>query len=230
LILILLGAVWIILPNLETREQAVAYDDLKTQVEEDLENKILAQSFDLPEPDVTGSGSASQVESAYVEVPLESNIEVENQTKTYTKEERNDYIKDLFVVDGMLKISKIDLDMLVIEDASLEHLDFSAASLIDSKKPWQGGNYVIAGHRGLRKGQHFNRLNEIEVGDEILFYDMEGREYIYDVYLTIIVHETDTRVVKTREFSEITLITCDPIGEEDTEDRLIVKGRLREEE
>lgn len=143
----------------------------------------------------------------------------------YTEAERNQHIKNKFSVDGFLIIEAIDLKTLIIEGATLEHLDFSASSMVESKKPWEPGNYVIAGHRSLKYGRHFNRLNEMEMGDEIIFEAISGQIYHYEVYEQSIVHESDYSVIKSDAFNEITLITCDPIGEKHPEYRLIVKAK-----
>ena len=169
---------------------------------------------------------------AYLAIPTEAlndgagDEEIsEPEPVVYTEAERNQHIKNKFAVDGFLIIEAIDLKTLIIEGATLEHLDFSASSMLESKKPWEHGNYVIAGHRALKYGRHFNRLNEVEMGDEIIFEAISGQIYHYEVYEQSIVHESDYSVIKSNTFDEITLITCDPIGEKNPEYRLIVKAK-----
>lgn len=145
--------------------------------------------------------------------------------KTYTREERNAYITSAWPVEAVLKIDKIDLKMPVIEGAQVDYLDVSICSLKGMGKPWTSGNYAIAGHRSLTYGRHFSRLDELVVGDILSVETLNEEIYVYNVYDILIVHETDLSVLEHKAFDEVTLITCDPIGEKNPEYRLIVKAK-----
>ncbi|MBI9011165.1 MAG: class D sortase [Clostridiales bacterium] len=145
--------------------------------------------------------------------------------RIYTREERNQYITAAWPVEGILEIEKIDLKIPIIEGTEVEYLDVSPCSVKGSSKPWEAGNYSIAGHRSLTYGRHFNRLNELVIDDLIVIKDFSNIEYSYVVYDVSIVHETDISVLENRGYDEVTLITCDPIGEKNPQYRLIVKAK-----
>ncbi|MCH4888814.1 class D sortase [Acidaminobacter sp. JC074] len=149
------------------------------------------------------------------------------EERVYTREERNDYIVSAWPVEAMLTIDTIDLEMPVILGATDEYLNVSVCALEGTGKPWTGGNYVIAGHRSLTYGRHFNRLNEVLVDDLISVTDLEGQVYTYLVYSVSIVHQTEVHVADDHGFKEITLITCDPIGQKNPEYRLVVQAKLK---
>lgn len=145
---------------------------------------------------------------------------------TLSREERNKQIAGSWPVEAVLTIPKIDLKMPVISDATLGHLDVSPSSIIGTGTPWDGGNYAIAGHRSRTYGRHFNRLDELEIGDSVQITDVNGNQYAYTVYEKEVVDETDLSVLQNEGFDEVTLITCHPITEVHPTTRLIVKARL----
>lgn len=141
-------------------------------------------------------------------------------------EQRNANVTKEWPIEGSLEIEKIDLSMPIIEDATLDHLDVSISSINGTGKPWDKGNYALAGHRSLTYGHHFNRLDELEIGDIITIVDLQKNHYTYEVSEKKIIHETDISILENHDYQEVTLITCDPINERNTEMRLIIKGIL----
>ena len=86
------------------------------------------------------------------------------------------------------------------------------------------GNTVIAAHRDTL----FRKLEGIEVGDRIQF-STPSATYDYIVTATEIVKPEDTRVLQSRSYPELTLITCFPfrfVGS--APDRFIVHARMVE--
>jgi sortase A len=230
-LIILIGWGLVFLPILKDKYNENRYESLRKEFD-----KAMDFIESSPEPviiEVTLPSEDGQVVFETMEIiPYEPIREFESgedvEAIVYTKEERDAYLKKAFPVEGVLKIEAIELDMLVIDGASLTHLDFSISSL-GYGKPWSEGNYSIAGHRSLNYGKHFNRLNELVVGHMISFVDLNGNSYNYEIYETKIVHESDYKVLDDNGFKEITLITCDPIGEKNPEYRLIVKGRITDQ-
>lgn len=147
---------------------------------------------------------------------------------TPTRQERNAYIQSQWPVEAKLMIEKIDLVMPVINQVKSDYLDVALCAIEETSKPWEQGNYAIAGHRSLTYGRHFNRLNEVSLGDHIVIKDLKDNTYEYEVFDILIVHERDVSVLEDNGFKEITLITCDPIGVKNPDNRLIVKGKLSE--
>lgn len=170
------------------------------------------------------SNTSEEVDPSILQVP-NSIEQVEEEEIVYTREQRNSYITSAWPVEAILSIEKIDLVMPIIEGTRAEYLDVSPCSVLGASKPWESGNYSVAGHRSLTYGRHFNRLNELDIDDTIVVTDLNDQTYTYRVYKTSIVHETDTSVLKNSDYDEITLITCDPIGEKNPEYRLIIKAK-----
>src|SRR5690606_21679810 len=123
-----------------------------------------------------------------------------------------------------LIIDKIDLKMPVLKGATPENLNISVSSIENGGRPWLGNNYAIAGHRSRTFGRHFNRLDELEINDEIVVVDFQNRKFVYQVTGKKIVDGNDISVLENRNLSEITLITCDPIYEKNPSTRLIIHG------
>ncbi|WMJ22982.1 class D sortase [Paludicola sp. MB14-C6] len=156
---------------------------------------------------------------------LDDESDSSSDTKNETiQSESNLQIQKQYPVETVLSIPKINFQMPVIKDATKAHLNVSISSINGTAKPWEKGNYVIAGHRSLRYGRHFNRLNEVAVNDEIIVFDMKNNEYHYRVNSTEIVSKREVSVLKNTKADEITLITCDPIYEKNPQNRLVVKA------
>ena len=63
-------------------------------------------------------------------------------------------------------------------------------------------------------GRHFNRLDELKQGDEVILYNMEGDRFVYVVTGAEVI-EPGNLVDKLYEHSEgfqLTLVTCTPTG------------------
>lgn len=82
-----------------------------------------------------------------------------------------------------------------------------------------GKNVSIWGHR---KGI-FNRLGELEAGDEIIVFDSFGGHF-YRVFEKKIVEPKDGWVMNHTSDFQLTLITCEPWGSE--KNRLVIFAKL----
>ncbi|MEI7024729.1 class D sortase [Paenibacillus sp. y28] len=129
-------------------------------------------------------------------------------------------------VEGVLKIDKINLNLPILTDATVKNLQLSVASIANTGKPGEIGNYAIAGHRNLTYGKNFNRLDELSVGD-VIEVDTKTRQYRYQVEEKQYVLPEEVWVLEGNgKDRNIVLVTCHPI---DTgTHRLIVKGKLLE--
>lgn len=129
-------------------------------------------------------------------------------------------------VNYAIKIDKINLYQAIIEGTTKDNLNVSVTTMSPSVKPGEVGNYVLAGHRSFTYGRDFNRLNELEPGDEVKIIS-KGKEFKYVITDKFLVLPTQSEVAENNsDFAEITLITCDPMVE--ATHRLIVKGKLVE--
>ncbi|GAA0138215.1 hypothetical protein YSY43_50570 [Paenibacillus sp. YSY-4.3] len=128
---------------------------------------------------------------------------------------------------AVIKIAKIKLNLPVLEGATKTNMKYAAAHLKETDPLGERGNAAIAAHRARTKGRLFNRLNEIEVGDEIVV-EIGNKSYVYETDKISIVKPTDVSVLKRDADNNtiLTLITCDPLI--NPTHRLIVRAKLKE--
>lgn len=148
--------------------------------------------------------------------------EAELIKKELEKRQREEYLKSN--MEGMLKIEGINLNLPILKGATHKNLLMSLASIENTGKPGQIGNYSIAGHRNRTFGRNFNRLEEVKVGDVIEFDNGENK-YKYTVSEKIYVKPEEVWVLNSnKEDKEITLVTCHPMVK--PTHRLIIKGKI----
>lgn len=129
-------------------------------------------------------------------------------------------------MEGVLTIDKIDLLLPILHGASDKNMKTTVASIENTGKPGEIGNYAIAGHRNFTYGRNFNRLDELEEGDTIEVDDGNS-QYEYVVSEKLYVKPEEVWVLEgNNEDKEITLITCHPMV--DPTHRLIIKGKIRD--
>jgi len=124
---------------------------------------------------------------------------------------------------AILRISKIDLELPVLEGATKANMKVGAAHMTETSPLGEIGNAAIAAHRARTKGRLFNRLNEVEVGDK-LELEMKGQVQEYKVFRVVRVLPTDLSVLEGNGKDRIlTLITCDPM--DTATHRIIVQAK-----
>ena len=104
----------------------------------------------------------------------------------------------------------------------LNNLQFGPGHYIQTNLPGSGGNVGIAGHR-TTYGAPFNRLDQVEIGDEIKL-SFGSNKYLYIVDEILIVSPNDDYVLYNRGQDRITLTTCHP--KYSARQRLVVSGIL----
>jgi sortase A len=129
---------------------------------------------------------------------------------------------------GILQIPKIDLKTPITEGAEPENIRYAVGHLPSSSSVYDLGkkdqNFAIAGHRSYTYGKFFNRLDELEKGDELTLF-AQNKIFTYQVFDKKIVNPTDVEVIyPIKGKSMITLITCHP--EYSDKQRLIVFADL----
>jgi sortase A len=128
---------------------------------------------------------------------------------------------------GILKISKINLELPILEGATQKNLKIAAGHLEGTALPGEIGNSAIAAHRSRAQGRMFNRLNELKAGDEIIVTD-RNQTFRYEVDSVSVVEPTDLSVLNADGENQIlTLITCEPITT--ATHRLIVRAKLQKQ-
>ncbi len=110
-----------------------------------------------------------------------------------------------------LTIPTIDLEWVVIEGVRPSDLEDGPGHFPETPLPGQYGNAAIAGHRTTH-GQPFNRIDELQVGDEVIVETFVGR-YTYLVTGQLIVGPNDyQQVIPTTDptVATLTLTSCHP--------------------
>lgn len=145
----------------------------------------------------------------------------EDELKVQSKKQ-----EDLNNIEGILKIDKINLKLPVLSGATQKNMRRSLASIENTGRPGEIGNYAVAGHRSRTYGRNFNRLDEIEIGD-IIELNTNGGKFKYTVVEKLYVKPEETWVLEgNNKDREITLITCHPMI--NPTHRLIIKGKIIE--
>ncbi|MEG0388541.1 MAG: class D sortase [Niameybacter sp.] len=125
-------------------------------------------------------------------------------------------------VIGLVTIPKINVSLLFAEGVTKQALKYAVGHMPGTSMPGEVGNCAIAGHRSYTFGEYFNRLDEVEVGDDIQI-TMGETTYTYKVYESFLVDPSEVWVTEPVEDRKIvTLITCHPVVK--ANQRLIVRG------
>lgn len=178
-----------------------------------------------------------QMYQSYLEsaTQLENSMQIMNETLSSGREEGEEVLESVPIapqtpngleVMGIVSIPKIDINLMFVEGVTKQALKFAVGHMPGTAMPGEVGNCALAGHRSYTFGEYFNRLDEVEVGDEIQI--TRGKEtYTYKVYESFLVEPTEVWVTEPIEDKKIvTLITCHPVVK--ATHRLIVRGELVE--
>ncbi len=110
-----------------------------------------------------------------------------------------------------ITIESIGLEKIVIEGVRTSDLEDGPGHFPETPLPGQYGNSAIAGHRTTH-GQPFNRIDEVQVGDDVVVETIVGR-YTYVVTGQVIVSPNDYQlVIPTLDptTATLTLTSCHP--------------------
>lgn len=110
---------------------------------------------------------------------------------------------------GNLNIEKVNINLPIYYGANYEILKKGIAHDSESYFPGEGGSVILAGHNFKR---FLASLPKVKVDDEIEIVTTYG-EFIYKIYKTKIIKETDVDEVPIQKNKEILMIyTCYPIN------------------
>lgn len=104
-----------------------------------------------------------------------------------------------------LEIPKIGLVANIAEGTSGEILNVYIGHFEETQK--KDGNIGLAAHNRGYPVNYFNRLKELEVGDEII-YTYLGKSQKYEVIQSSIIEDTNWKVLENTGDNRLTLITC----------------------
>ena len=102
---------------------------------------------------------------------------------------------------GYLTIPSADLEMAVLDNWEDQNLKHSLCRYFGS--PYTN-DFIIAGHN---YSSWFGKLKELEIGDEVIFTDMNGNVYVYAVEEMEVIPGTGTEEMISAEW-DLTLFTC----------------------
>jgi len=106
---------------------------------------------------------------------------------------------------GRLDIPRIDLSVIVSEDAGKKSLSRGVGHIEGTPLPGGPGNAGLAGHRDT----YFRRLGEVKVGDPIRIVTLkQTHEYVVDAIR--IVASDANEVLRDTGHPSLTLVTCYP--------------------
>jgi sortase A len=125
-----------------------------------------------------------------------------------------------------IQIPAIGVDKIVVEGVSLPDLKKGPGHYPESPLPGQEGNAAIAGHR-TTYGAPFNRIDELEPGDEITVQTVQG-EFTYLVKEQQIVRPSQVEVLQDKGDNRLTLTACHP--EYSARERIVVVAELAPDE
>lgn len=114
---------------------------------------------------------------------------------------------------GILTIPRIEAKLPVTAGVTEEQLKVSEGWVTQSAPIGGEGNAVIAGHRSYTYGRHFNRLGELEDGDEIRYTTADGEDmtFLVSEILTIEPCDPATFATPLEGTAQLTLYTCTPV-------------------
>lgn len=128
---------------------------------------------------------------------------------------------------GILTIPKIGARLPVTAGVTEEQLKISEGWVMQTAPIGSVGNAVVAGHRSYTWGRHFNRLDELEAGDEIIYTKKGGETMRFVVYETLTVEPDDPAVFAAPPAGRAQLtLSCTPIRI--ATHRLVVRALLEE--
>jgi sortase A len=132
-----------------------------------------------------------------------------------------------------LRIPSIGVDYIVVQGVDLKWLKEGPGHFPQTPLPGQPGNVALAGHRTTYAAP-FNRLDEVEPGDEITFETVQGTfTYTVDSHETgpgeppsghFIVAPTQVEILQQDGVDRVTLVACHP--KYSARQRIVVTGTL----
>jgi sortase A len=162
-----------------------------------------------------------QLLDSFAQLGNTEQLEQASMEAEQTNEDKSDLLKG---ARGLISIDKIDLDMLIFDGTSTEALS-KGIGMIEPQKEFGVNNIGLAGHRAITKGKQFNRLDELNVNDEIQVTTSNGT-LEFAVVDTFVVHQSEVSVLNDQDEPLLTLVTCTPIGSRNPPHRLIVQAAL----
>ena len=110
-----------------------------------------------------------------------------------------------------LSAKRGDVELIVLSGGSSRTLAFGPGHLSASAMPGDKGNAVIAGHRDT----HFRFLQDLEIGETILFEMPDGNNHLYRINGLDVVDSRRASIVLDTDEAMLSLVTCYPFNARD---------------
>lgn len=146
---------------------------------------------------------------------IEKNIRLNSIYETEKQSNTSSYF-------GKIYIEKINLEYAVFNRLTDELLKISPCKFYGNNME-EKGNICIAGHN-YNDDRFFGKIDELELKDKIVLYDLQGEKYEYIVFDIFETDENDTSVLENTKNYELTLVTCNNSNKK----RVIVKAYRKE--
>lgn len=128
---------------------------------------------------------------------------------------------------GILEIPSLELSLPVMSEWSYQNLKFAPCRYSGSAYT---GNFTIAAHN---YSTHFGPVRDLEAGDQVIFTDIKGRRFFYEVETVETLEPTAIEDMLSDEW-DLTLFTCTfssqaRVARALLEDRLTIHGKIQVE-
>ena len=139
---------------------------------------------------------------------LQPELELQKPANMLTEEEKQmtEMVIDGIPYIGYLSIHKLDLQLPVISTWDLSLLSIAPCRYTGTV---QGEDLVLMAHN---YSSHFGRIYQLELGDGIVFTDMDGNVITYEVVGKDVLAPTAVEEMTSGDF-DMTLFTCNYSGE-----------------
>ena len=146
---------------------------------------------------------------------------VEDQSENTTKENYN------ITYTAILEIPKINLKRGVVDSTkNFKSINYAISVDNSSQYPIENGNFILYSHSGNSNIAFFNRLNNLELNDDIYVY-YNGIKYHYSVRNKYDIEKTGkAKVISRKDDKYITLITC---NQNKKGFQIVIEGKLIDE-
>ena len=105
-----------------------------------------------------------------------------------------------------IEIPKIGLNAHIMEGTDQDTL-LKAVGHFEYTSTWEG-NVCLAAHNRGYLCNFFEKIKNLKIGDEIIYYTEEG-EKVYKVQTNKVILATDWSYIEQTDNNKITLITCE---------------------
>lgn len=144
-----------------------------------------------------------------------------DQSENTTKENYN------ITYTAILEIPKINLKRGVVDSTkNFKSINYAISVDNSSQYPNENGNFILYSHSGNSNIAFFNKLNNLELNDDIYVY-YNGIKYHYSVRNKYDIEKTGkAKVISRKDDKYITLITC---NQNKKGFQIVIEGKLIDE-